>query len=281
MPHNRFPDSREKRELRRRDYRMISNMADVVGSKLDYCGLPSVEFLDVLCWSDRIKSVTSFENDPDSYQDMLIVRDSLEFPFRVSINPDGCDNILAYLSNESYSFSLYNIDLFGGMIYTVQSKTKNVKENKSTTAFQQLFAQQGRSRQSFVLITTFNVRDSGAKDYNEFMNSVRVGLKEKKGVEQNLRSHDQNQATRLSICFPYFCWTQAHALGFDHLLCETTVYRSNDSSTMVHFFQAFRFQGGALPAMAPVRKAIEIANMPLYEMLGQVRKKAVEFPLIQ
>src|SRR5258708_38771090 len=93
MPKNRFPDTREKRELRRRDLRRMKELADIVGSSLAYCGLPSVEFLDVVCWSDLIKSVTAFENDPDALSDMLIERDKLHFPFPVEINPNGRDNM--------------------------------------------------------------------------------------------------------------------------------------------------------------------------------------------
>ena len=95
---------------------------------------------------------------------------------------------------------------------------------------------------------------------------------------ENIRAHDHNQTTRLKLCFPYFCWQQAHPLGLEQIVCEATVYQS--SATMVHFFQAFRYMGGALPQFAPVSKVIEVANAPLYEMKGQVRRKQAEFPQV-
>jgi hypothetical protein len=273
MPRNRFPDTREKRELRRRDLRRMKELADIIGTSLDYCGLPSVQFLDVVCWQELIKSVTAFENDPDALSDMQIERDRLHFPFPVEINPTERYNMLDYLINEQYCFGLYNLDLYGGLVY----QTKD-KECKTTNALRQVFSQQARNRQSFVLIGTFNVRDSGAMEYYQFLDSVREGLSGRRLSTENIRAHEQNQATRLKLCFPFFCWQQAHPLGLEHILCEATVYQS--SATMVHFFQAFRYVGGALPQFAPVSKVIEVANAPLFEMKGQVRRKQTEFPQV-
>ena len=238
-----------------------------------YCGLPSVEFLDVVCWRDLIKAVTAFENDPDALPDMQIERDKLQFPFPVVINPDEQDNLLEYLNQGQYCFGLYNVDLYGGLVY--QSKNK---ECKTTNALRQLFSNQARNRQSFILICTFNVRDGGAAEYNEFLESVREGLAGRAMSNENIKSHDQNQATRLKLCFPYFCWQQAHSFNLEQIVCEATVYTS--SAVMVHFFQAFRYIGGALPQFSPVSKVIEVANSPLFEMVGQVRRKKAEFPQV-
>ncbi len=273
MPHNRFADTREKRELRRRDLRRMRELADIVSLPLAYCGLPSVEFLDVVCWKDLIKSLTAFENDPEALSDMQIERDRLHFPFPVVINPKERDNMLDYLINEQYCFSLYNLDLYGGLVY----QTKN-KECKTTNALRQVFSHQSKNRQSFILICTFNVRDCGAMEYYQFLDSVREGLSGRHLSAENIRAHDENQTTRLKLCFPFFCWQQAHPLCLEQIICEATVYQS--SATMVHFFQAFRYIGGALPQFSPVSKVIEVANSPLYEMLGQVRRKKHEFPQV-
>jgi hypothetical protein len=273
MPRNRFPDSREKRELRRRDLRKMKELAKIVGGSLDYCGLPSVEFLDVVCWQELIKSVMAFENDPDSLTDMQIRRDQLQFPFPVEINPDGHDNVVRYLVNERYCFGLYNLDFFGGLVY----QTKD-KESKTANALRQVFSQQARNRQSFVLICTFNVRDTGAAEYHQFLDSVRQGLSGRHMSGECIRAHDHNQSTRLKLCFPFFCWQQAHSHSFEQLVCEATAYQS--SATMLHFFQAFRYVGGALPQFAPVSKVIDVANAPLFEMEGQVRRKQTEFPQV-
>lgn len=189
------------------------------------------------------------------------------------VNPSDRDNVLDYLANEQYHFGLYNLDLFGGLVY--QTKEKGCK---TTNALRQVFSQQARNRQSFVLICTLNVRDCGATEYHQFLDSVREGLSGRRLCAENIRAHEQNQATRLKLCFPFFCWQHAHLLGLEQIICEATVYQS--SATMVHFFQAFRHVGGALPQFSPVSKVIEVANSPLYEMVGQVRRKKHEFPQV-
>src|SRR4051812_16569248 len=87
MPTNRFPDSREKRELRRRDARRLAEYVAENGGRLDYCGLPSVEYLDVEAWRPFIRSVTAFESDEASCDDMIVERDLRGFDFPVDINP--------------------------------------------------------------------------------------------------------------------------------------------------------------------------------------------------
>ncbi|MCE9565961.1 MAG: hypothetical protein K8U57_28390 [Planctomycetes bacterium] len=251
----------------------MQSLQEVVGAALSYCGLPSVEFLDVVCWKGIISSVAAFENDPDALPDMHIERDRLQFKFPVLINPKGINNVLDYLASEQYCYGLYNIDLFGGLVY--QNK---YKESKTASALRQLFSQQAKGRRSFVLISTFNVRDAGADEYNEFLDSVRDGLSGRPQSKENIKAHDENQATRLKLCFPFFCWQQAHALGLEQIVCEATYYKS--SAFMIHFFQAFRYVGGVLPQFAPVSKVIEVANEPLYEMVGQVRRKMREFPQV-
>ncbi len=251
----------------------MTELADIVGTPLAYCGLPSVEFLDVVCWKELIKSVTAFENDPEALLDMQIERDKHQFAFPVHINRNERSNVLDYLLHEQYCFELYNLDLYGGLVY--QNKNNACR---TTDALRQLFSQQARNRQSFILICTFNVRDSGASEYFQFLGSVREGLSGRPQSDENIRAHDQNQATRLKLCFPFFCWQQAQSLSLEQSVCEATVYRS--SAVMVHFFQAFRYAGGALPQFSPVRKVIDVANGPLYEMVGQVRRKRKEFPQV-
>jgi hypothetical protein len=273
MPRNRFPDSPEKRELRRRDLRKIRELAGVVGDSLDYCGLPSVEFLDVVCWHEVIRSVTGFEKDPDTRTDMDIERDKLQFPFPVQINPKDYDNILAYLAAETYKYGLYNIDLYSGAVYSSKDG-----ENKSTVALRQLFSQQAKNRQSFVLICTFNVRDTGAAEYDQFIAGVQSALADRAQSEENIQAHTTSQAAKLKLCFPYYCWQQAHSCSLEQLFSEVTVYQS--SNTMVHIMQAFRYVGGALAPIAPVSKVIELTNAPLFEIRGQVRRKQCQFPQV-
>jgi hypothetical protein len=106
----------------------------------------------------------------------------------------------------------------------------------------------------------------------------REGIAGRSQSKENIRAHEQSPATRLKLCFPFFCWQHAHPLSLEQIVCEATVYQS--SALMVHFFQAFRYTGGALPQFSPVSKLIDIANASLYQMKGQVRSKQHEFPQV-
>jgi hypothetical protein len=204
---------------------------------------------------------------------MLIERDRRDFPFQVSINPDDTTDILAFLVDARYCFDLYNLDFYGGLVYPGKAGSY-----RSTDALRRLFAEQAKGRRSFVLIATFNVRDRGASEYAEFLESARQGLLGRAHATANLTDHDADQASRLKLCFPFFCWQQAHASGFEHSCDDVTVYQS--SAKLVHFFQTFDFKGIKLPPVPPVTRLIEMANSPLFEMRGQVRRIAVQFPQI-
>ena len=85
MPRNRFPDTQEKRELRRRDGRLLEEQAARLTRSLDYCGMPSVEFLDVEAWKPYIRSVLAVEYEPEVMEDMCIERDNRNYPFPVRV----------------------------------------------------------------------------------------------------------------------------------------------------------------------------------------------------
>jgi hypothetical protein len=273
MPNNRFTDTKEKRELRRRDGRRLRKFAELLDKRLSYCGLPSVEFLDVAAWKNYLESVTAFENDQDAYEDMLIEWDKLNYPFPLTINPGNANNIFNFLSSSEYCFDLYNLDLFGGLVYTVKQKSL-----RTIDALRRMFSEQARCERSFILICTFNVRDAGASEYFAFLESARQELMGRPNSTENIRKHNVDQSTRMKLCFPYFCWQQAHANGFEHLCDSVVRYRS--STVMVHFFQVFRYKGIRLLPVASTDRLIELANQTLYEIKGQIQQPHVVFPQI-
>lgn len=204
---------------------------------------------------------------------MLIERDKRNYPFPVTINPGNRGDILDFLCNEKYCFDLYNLDFFGGLVYL--RKQKNFR---TTEALRRVFSEQARCQRSFILICTFNVRDAGASEYFTFLESARQGILGRTNGNENIRAHNADQRTRLKLCFPFFCWQQAHPNGFEHMCDNIVSYKS--SAVMVHFFQVFRYKGLRLPPVAPVSRLIELANQTLYEMKGQIQRSRVVFPQI-
>src|SRR5215208_4808190 len=106
MPANRFPDSPEKRALRKRDGRLIERFVKRIGRQLDYVGMPSVEYLDVEAWRPSLRSVLALEYDAEVAEDMRIERDRRQFPFSVKVD-DG--EICDYLAKCKEPFDVYNL----------------------------------------------------------------------------------------------------------------------------------------------------------------------------
>src|SRR5947199_7383027 len=132
MPTNRFPDTLAKRELRRRDARNLATFKNKqnLAAGLEYCGMPSVEFLDVRSWLELLRSVCAIEYDEDVLRDMKIQRDliPLELPVRF-VNA----NVLEFLGETNECFDVYNLDFYGGLI-----NAKKRGDAKCTAALRRL-----------------------------------------------------------------------------------------------------------------------------------------------
>ena len=107
MPRNRFPDTLSKRELRRQDGRRLAafRVQQELPLGLEYCGMPSVEFLDVREWQEQIKSVCAVELYPDVLWDMRIEWDRLGLNIPIEF-VDPPTNIIDFIrqTDECYDF---------------------------------------------------------------------------------------------------------------------------------------------------------------------------------
>ena len=270
MPRNDFPDSIEKRELRRRDRRLLLARCVSLAHKLDYCGMPSKEFLDVKLWRDCLRSVVAVEVFSDVANEMRVERDREAFDFPVQIVEA---DVRDYLLESNTSFDVYNLDFYGGFL----NPSKN-HDSRTINALQALFATQAKSNRSFALITTFNLREAGGKDYLAFLETAKAELSGLANAPANLVAHAQNQGTRLKLCFPFFCLQAANVLGFEQQ-CEN-VFLYTSSATMIHFHQWFDFQGHTLPPVRSTNALTRIANLPLFELKGLVPYKKFDPPVI-
>jgi hypothetical protein len=260
MPKNRFPDSLEKRELRRRDARRLGQFRNAHGpaNGLAYCGMPSVEFLDVHAWRGELSSVHAVEFTEDVLEDMRIEWDRLDLDLNIVF--DGPTNILQFLVETKSIFDVYNLDFYGGLIYPSRGKVKL----KCVDAISALLARHSLARRSFVLITTLNVRDKGAEEYLQYLSKIPPVLKGWKNVKKCCDEHKENQARRLKICFPFFCWQTGIAHRFNVSIADPIVYES--SATMVHFYMEFYWMGQLLPEIGTQEAVADLANRPLLRM---------------
>ena len=273
MPKNRFPDSLPKRELRRRVARRISVFRETKGLPLglSYCGMPSVEFLDVQAWRESLRSVCAVEIDSEVLSDMRIQWDSLALGLPIHfVHTD----ILEFLYNTNDCYDLYNLDFFGGLI-----NPTSTGKSRCVDAIRSLIHRQWARSQSFILIATFNVRDRGAVEYLAFIDNVPQALAGWQNIENCCKAHKKNQATRLKLCFPYLCWQLAISNNFSVRFSEPPiVYKS--SATMIHFYAEFTFQERALPDLTSHEVLADLISMPLLRLDGMIPRVELAPPQV-
>src|SRR6266487_1388521 len=273
MPKNRFPDSLPKRELRRRGARRISAFRETksVPLGLSYCGMPSVEFLDVQAWQESLRSVCAVEIDNEVLSDMRIQWDSLALGLPIHfVHAD----ILEFLCNTNDCYDLYNLDFFGGLI-----NPTSTGESRCVDAIRILVHRQWIRRQSFILVATFNVRDRGAVEYLAFIDNVPQALAGWHNIKNCCNTHKKNQAARLKLCFPYLCWQLAISNNFSVRFNEPPVV-CKSSATMIHFYVEFTFQERALPDLTSHEVLADLISMPLLRLDGMIPRVELAPPQV-
>jgi hypothetical protein len=274
MPKNRFPDSPEKRELRRRDGRIISRFrSSYAGAGLHYCGMPSVEYLDILEWQDNIREVTAVEYDGETLSDMRIQWSRLGLDSKIECNWLQGD-ILDVLTSSSRAFDLYNLDFYAGFVY--RSKDGNAR---CTEAVKSLITTQAKAEKSFILITTFNVRDKGLLDYLGLVNDIPDKLVGYENVRECLSAHKaKGHAGLIKLCFLYFCWDIGRTSNFTVKFEKPFIYKS--SANMIHFCAQMEYKSAALPSFFSVGDFAELASLPIMRLDGVVPRVLLKAPAI-
>jgi hypothetical protein len=232
--------------------------------------MPSVEFLDVKSWQDVLRSVCAVEYDDDMLQDMRIEWDrlSIDLPIHFVRN-----DVLDFIRESPEVYDLYNLDFYGGFLHT-----NNSGPPRCSDAISHLITRQASRGNSFVLITTFNVRDSGAGEYLHFIEEVPRALRGWENVEACCNAHKKNNITRLKLCFPYFCWQVGMAHNFAVQFEDPVVYQS--SATMLHFYAEFIYQPRALPELTSTDVLASLASRPLMRMDGIIERVEMRPPEI-
>jgi len=240
---------------------------------LNYCGLPSVEFLDVRVWSEVLRSVCAVEREDGVLGDMRLQWDTLDLGLPVPryVHAD----ILDFLLQDDGSFDLYNLDFYGGFLYP-----RRGGQSRITEAIRALITRQGRDRHSFVLIATFNVRDLGVREYLKFVDEIPGALAGWSSVAECCKAHRKNHSTLLKLCFPFFCWQIGSTNGLSAHFEDTFVYCSG-KSTLVHFYGVFKHQPQPLPPLTAAHVLASFANRPLLRLDGMVPKIELNPPQIQ
>jgi hypothetical protein len=264
MPLNQFPESVEKHALRCRDAVFLDDFKAQAGfSALRYCGLTSAEFKDIQVWQQHLSAVHAVEWDDAVRNDMAINWRRLKLAIPLEILHG---DILSYLRDAATPcFDVYNLDFYGGFTYPKKDGSSRCRE-----AIRSLASRHREQHASFVLISTFNIRDAGADQYDALMGELKQLLSAFKNVDSNLRAHARSHAAKIKLSYTYTCWHAGVANDFDVDVKNAFVY-TNAPSTLVHFYSEFLYRAKPLPTPYADREAlVRLANLPLRRMDGRI-----------
>jgi hypothetical protein len=256
---NHFPDSLEKRELRRRDGRRIGEFrcTNELTRRLSYCGMPSVEFLDVVEWREHISEVCAIEVDPAIVAEMRLSWDQL--PLNVKIQFKELD-ILEFLKTTDDCFDLYNLDFYGGFLFTRSHKPARIPD-----AIKAVVRRHGERHVPCILISTFNVRDTGDGEYLRFLDELPQRLRGWKHIEESVKAHTEGHAQKMKACFPLFLLHECRKYDLQLTVAEPFVYRS--SALMLHFYMEVVPRSVDLPRLAHEEDSmVNLLNLPLRQL---------------
>jgi hypothetical protein len=262
MPPNPFPDSAAKRELRRMDGRELEKFRErlSLATGLRYCGMPSVAFLDVKAWQPVLhRSLVAVEYDKAVLSDMKIQYELDGLPFQVEFVEK---NINDFLRETKEAYDVYNLDFYGGFIYTKKRNVSNTVE-----ALRALIQRHRVFQKSFMLVATFNVREKAGDEYDQFIDQIPEALVGWENVKENCEYHKRFQYRKIKLGFPYFCLVVGRSNGFT-VDFKNVHYYSSGNSYLMHFCVEFEYQMSNLPTLHSAAVIAELANGPLIEMIG-------------
>lgn len=232
---NPFPDSPEKRYLRRIHLDYLSQRKQVLGRELAYFGLPSAEMADVKLWRSVLGNITAVERLPHVAEGMyrtaqqmgvrsrmVLLEGSLLDVCRMLAKPEcdmGATLPALSLSEQAKAqrargtgYDVINLDLCGGFLYPKKSG-----ESDNVEALKLLIAFQARHSMPFLLLITFNLRDTGGDEYDSFISEVlrQIGLA---GIQVSTLERyyfeaakgQPPQLRRLRFCVPAYLHQRAH-----------------------------------------------------------------------
>ena len=266
MPINPFPESIEKQVIRIRDGLLINEFRERVlgGSKIKYFGMPSAELLDILTWQDQLSGFTAVERDLDVVKD--IEKSIFEHRFE-SMSHIIHGDVTEVLKNQRIGkHQLFNLDFYGGFVHRKEDGSASIPD-----ALKSLIRQQADFRESFILLSTFNLRDDDKVEYDEYIGTIYSNLSRYsvKNLDKNIEFHinrgSPTNAYKLKICFP--CFVYVSGLPEFHCALKRVYHYKN----LVHFAIEMIFvQDRALGGVPNPQGLTEILNAQIYEIDGRV-----------
>jgi hypothetical protein len=303
---NPFPDSEEKGYLRRLHLLQFSDYRRSIGRELAYLGLPSAEMLDVRTWQAVLGHVTAIERDPDVALELLrtaqllgtrsktilLQMSAYEAARLLAAEEEDARLILSELTPldqkhlqmaRNVKHDMVYLDLYGGFLY---SKERGESDNLKTLT--NIIRFQAKHKQPFWLLATFNLRDTGADDYDSFLQETFSHLETDIGVDTSIlrafylsegsKDGQPRQLRRLRLCFPAYM----HKIAFgDFQVRRVTAWYYKKLYHAVLFFEPRRSEGLLGLAWPPMDEFKELLRAELERLQveqGSVVAKTLPAP---
>jgi len=306
MPNdNKFPESRQKEYLRDLHFATLVERKIATGRELAYLGLPSADMLDIKLWRSVLHHITAVEQDPSLVLPMhrtairlgvdkkiiVIEKDLNDVAALLSMDEKSAKLSLAQLSlseqvkirrARSIGYDVINLDPYGGFLYPTDAVDKNTELLKNFIQFQ------SRHNHSFMLIITFELRDTGRDHYLEFINTT-LELLSSQGVDvaktkewytAEKGKHPSPTLRRMKFCVPIFLLKIAYD-SFQVKSCGAWQYKNYYHTAL--FFEARSTKNvlGVSP-YPPVDQCKEIINRPVIHVevrdSSQIELSEIESP---
>ena len=286
---NPFPETTEKSFLRDRIYiDHILSLEKDLERQLVYFGLPSGEMEDVVRWNNSLQKIIAVERDEDvslkmrtkagriGIRDKIIILDldmsdvSRYLGMKSPIFRSESQNLLSETANKlkrvrNTKIDVANLDYYGGFLYPTDDD-----ENKHSETLKDLVEHQREFGGKFLVILTFQSRDTGASEYDRFIRQTIDRMDITKDNSEELINYYTEEGycevpihlRRMIFSVPIY----SLKISFDYFrvnLLKSISYK-NFYSTVLQFYP--RKEKGALGSWPPSSEIKNILSKSTYRV---------------
>jgi hypothetical protein len=255
------------------DFAHIERWYQKKGRRLKYLGLPASEMLDIIAWERCLDRFTTIEREENQQHLMFLQANVRDVEHRLYSLYGEFDKILlsgrdVYGSVPDWPYDLFNLDYFGGLLYTDLSRPRAIKK---------LISNQANFQQDFILIITEDLRDGDIiGEKASFLADLRRSLKGATtdartcGKIDKLMDWYTDAATpdffRQALYMNVFLRDAGEAEQFDVECRPAILYAGTSKARMVHFVTDFTFCKGIGHKTVSKQNLLQLINLGTREV---------------
>lgn len=258
------------------DYSHVEHWYRKKGHRLNYLGLPAWEMLDIIAWERCLDRFTTIEREENQQHLMFLQANVRDVEHRLYALYGEFDKILLtgrdrYGSAPNWPYDLFNLDYFGGLVYTDLARPRAIKK---------LISNQANFQHDFILIITEDVRDGDIiGEKASFLADLRRSLKGATtdsrtcGKIDKLMDWYKDAGTpdffRQALYMNSFLRDAGEAEHFDVECRPAILYAGTSKARMVHFVTDFTFCKGIGHKTVSKQSLLQLINLGTREVKGR------------